>query len=90
MSESINWKSVIPNFQEGDIITPFGSIFIKQRKDDFIVDGGIDHRDTLEKCASVRRKNSQMEGVYSQDGEQFYQKSLTSVNQKFIIRVISM
>lgn len=70
MSESINWESVIPNFQEGDIITPFESIFKNQREADYIVDGGIDHRDTLEKCAAVRRKNSQLEGVYSQDGQE--------------------
>lgn len=70
MNECINWEAVIPNFQEGDIITPFESIFQKQREDDFILDGGRDHRDILEKCASVRRKSSQKEGVYSQDGQQ--------------------
>lgn len=70
MNECINWESVIPNFQKGDIITPFESAFQKQRHADFIVDGGMNHRDTLEKYASVRRKNSQKEGVYSQDGQQ--------------------
>lgn len=70
MSQCINWESVIPNFQEGDIITPFERYFQKQRHADFILDGGIDHQDILEKYASVKRQNSQKEGIYSQDGQQ--------------------
>lgn len=70
MSECIKWESVIPNFQEGDIITPFESQFKRQREDDFIIDGGNTDYGPLEKCASIRRKDTQKEGVYNQYGEQ--------------------
>lgn len=70
MSESIKWESVIPNFQEGDIIRPFEGRFKRQRETNFIVDGGVDHEDALETCASVRRKDSQKVGIYNEKGEQ--------------------
>lgn len=70
MSECIKWESVIPNFREGDIITPFESQFKQQKKDDFIIDGGNTDYGLLEKCASIRRKDSQKEGIYNQHGEQ--------------------
>lgn len=70
MSECINWKSVIPDFQEGDIIIPFERRFKRQREADYILDGGINHHDILESCASVRRKNTQKVGVYNQTGKQ--------------------
>lgn len=70
MSECIKWESVIPNFQEGDVITPFESRFKLQRKNDFMIDGGNTDYGPLETCASIRRKNNQKEGVYNQYGEQ--------------------
>lgn len=70
MSECIKWELVIPNFQEGDVITPFESSFKRKREADYIIDGGIDHHDILESCASVRRKDTQKEGVYDQSGKQ--------------------
>jgi len=70
MSECIKWESVIPNFQEGDIITPFESQFKRQREDDFIIDGGNTDYGPLETCASIRRKDTQKEGIYNQYGEQ--------------------
>lgn len=70
MSECINWKSVIPNFQQGDIITPFESEFQRRRNNDFILGGGINHYDLAETYASVRRKDSKKVGVYNQKGEQ--------------------
>lgn len=70
MSECIRWESVIPHFQQGDVITPFESYFKRQREADYILDGGINHQDTLETCASVRRKGSQQVGVYNQNGKQ--------------------
>ncbi len=70
MSECIKWESVIPNFQQGDVITPFGSKFKRAREDDYCIDGGVDHHDILEACASVRRKDSQQVGVYNPNGKQ--------------------
>lgn len=70
MSECVNWKLIIPNFQEGDVITPFESEFEEQRRADYILDGGANHHDILESCSSIRRKNSQKEGVYNQNGKQ--------------------
>ena len=70
MSECIKWESVIPNFQQGDVIIPFESYFKRKREADYILDGGINHHDTLEACASVRRKSSQQVGVYNQNGRQ--------------------
>ena len=70
MCECVKWNEVIPNFQAGDIITPFESTFQDQRHADFILDGGVDHRDPLEHCAVIRRASTQKEGVYSSEGKQ--------------------
>lgn len=70
MNECINWEKIIPNFQQGDVITPLATKFERQRQEDFIIDGGYNHNDLLEGCAFVKRKGSQKEGVYNQRGEQ--------------------
>lgn len=70
MSECIRLESVIPNFQQGDIITPFESSFKRQRDADYILDGGMNHEDSLEEYASVKRKDSQRVGVYNKNGNQ--------------------
>lgn len=70
MNECINWEKIIPNFQQGDVITPLATKFERQRQEDIIIDGGYNHNDLLEGCAFVKRKDSQKEGVYNQKGEQ--------------------
>ena len=70
MSECISWESVIPDFQEGDIITPFESIFSKGREADYIVNGGSNTHDYLEECAAIRKQSTQKVGVYHKSGKQ--------------------
>ncbi len=71
MSEYIRWESVIPNFQEGDVITPFGSNIQRMRDNDPGWDGGLpNHCGSIEELASVKRKSSQKVGVYAPNGVQ--------------------
>lgn len=70
MTEGSSWEKVIPNFQEGDIITPFESVFQRIRDNDPGWDGGIGYGDNLECLASVKRKDNQAVGVYNQKGAQ--------------------
>lgn len=80
MCESINWENIIPNFQKGDIVAPFENTFQEQEKADFILDGGMEHRSILRTYASVRRKDTQKEGVYSQSGEQILPEDFDQCN----------
>lgn len=70
MSECIRWESVIPNFQEGDVITPFGSVIQQMRDEDMGWNGGIGYCGSIEGLASVKRKNNQKVGVYDPNGVQ--------------------
>lgn len=71
MSEYFRWESVIPNFQEGDVITPFGSNIQRMRDNDPGWDSGLpSYCGRIEELASVKRKSSQKVGVYAPNGTQ--------------------
>lgn len=71
MSEYIRWESVIPNFQEGDVITPFASNIQRMRDNDPGWDSGLpNYCGRIEELASVKRKSTQKVGVYAPNGVQ--------------------
>lgn len=71
MSEYIRWESVIPNFQEGDVITPFASNIQQMRDGDLGWGGDFpNHYGRIEDLASVKRKSTQKVGVYAPNGVQ--------------------
>lgn len=70
MRDDSSWEKVIPNFRQGDVITPFKNVFQNLRDSDCGGGGGIGYGDDLECLASVKRKDNQAVGVYDQNGAQ--------------------